>query len=188
MSLAGEGLVSPGIIKAEGMPMTEVETAPALLVMALKDLLDGEAALFERLGGVADASSDAELERLITEDRPRSGSQRDHLAAVLEKLGEPPEGSENVWLRAILDDADNDASTIARGPLRDIALTGALRKAKQAERVSYETALALAERLDLAEAVQTLRRHRNEEQAADEALAGLLTKLVVALGPQDESA
>jgi ferritin-like metal-binding protein YciE len=167
--------------------MAEVETAQALLIMALKDLFDGEAALFERLGGVADASSDSELERLITEDRARSRSQRDHLAAVLEKLGEPPEGSENVWLRAILDDADNDASTIARGPLRDIALTGALRKAKQAERVSYETAMALAELIGLAEAMQTLRRHRDEEQAADETLAGLLTKLVAALRAEDES-
>lgn len=161
--------------------MAEVETTQALLIMALKDLLDGEAALVERLAGVADASSDPEFKKLIMADRARSGSQRERLAAILEGLGENPEGTENVWLRAILDDADHDAATIARGALRDIALTGALRKAKQSERVSYETALALANQLDVVKAAEDLRGHRDEEQAADEALAAVLAKLVAAL-------
>jgi ferritin-like metal-binding protein YciE len=168
--------------------MAEVETARALLVMALEDLLDGEAALVERLGKVADASSDAELKRLIMEDRDRSAAQRQHLASNLESLDEDAAGSTNVWLRAILDDADNDAATIAEGPLRDIALVGALRKAKQSERVSYETALALADRLDLQKISRDLRRHRDEEQAADEALAGKLAALVKALEPSTEAA
>ena len=70
-----------------------------------------------------------------------------------------------------------DAATIAAGPLRDIAITGALRKAKQSERVSYETALALADLLGLDEAAATLTTIRDEEQAADEALADILQRL-----------
>ena len=157
--------------------MAEVETAAALLVMALQDLLDGEAALVERLPDAEGSARDERLKALVTEDRSRSESQRDTLRALLRELEEDEGDSPNIWLRAILDDAANDAATIAAGPLRDIALTGALRKAKQAERVSYETAIALAAQLGRGEAAETLRRIRDEEQAADEALAEVLERL-----------
>ena len=77
--------------------------------------------------------------------------------------------------------------TIAAGPLRDIALVGALRKAKQSERVSYETAIALARALGLGDAAATLETIRDEEHAADAALAGLLTALCRELPPASES-
>lgn len=161
--------------------MAQVETANALLIMALQDLLDGEAALLERLEGVSAACSDTVLKRIIAEDCRRSTAQHDRLMQILRELDEAPDGSRNVWLRAILDDADNDCDSIARGPLRDIALTGALRKGKQSERVSYETAFALAERLELTAAANALRNHRDEEQAADQGLARVLNRLVAAL-------
>jgi ferritin-like metal-binding protein YciE len=157
--------------------MAEVETPAALLAMALQDLLDGEGALVERLPDVEGSARDDALKALIAEDRSRSKAQRDALRAMLRELGEDDGDSPNIWLRAILDDAANDARTIAAGRLRDIALTGALRKAKQAERVSYETAMALATQLGMDEAAEDLRRIRDEEQAADEALAKGLERL-----------
>ena len=78
----------------------------------------------------------------IKADTARSHCQRDLLAAIARSLEATPPGDRNIWLRAILDGADNDASTIAAGPSRDTALNGALRKGKQAERVSYKTALS----------------------------------------------
>lgn len=145
--------------------------------MALQDLLDGEAALVERLPDVEGSARDGALKALIAEDRSRSEGQRDSLRTLLRELGEDDSDSPNLWLRAILDDAANDAATIAAGPLRDIALTGALRKAKQAERVSYAAALALATQLRMGEAAEDLHRIRDEEQAADEALAKVLERL-----------
>lgn len=157
--------------------MAEVETARALLIMALQDLHDGERALAERLPDVRDNARDEAFRRLIDEDRERSARQRDAVAGIARALDAEPQDEPNIWLRAILDDADNDAETIAAGPLRDTALAGALRKGKQSERVSYETALALARRLELADAARTLKGIRDEEQAADEALAEVLERL-----------
>ena len=157
--------------------MAEVATTEALLVMALQDLHDGEAALLERLPDVEGSARDQALKTLIAEDRSRSEGQRDRLRALLREMGEDQGDSPNIWLRAVLDDAANDAATVAAGPLRDIALTGALRKGKQSERVSYETAIALAARLGMAEAAETLRGIRDEEQAVDEALAQVLERL-----------
>lgn len=167
----------------EEPPVAEVDTIRALLVMALQDLAEGEAALIERLPAVADAVRDEDLRALIEQDRARSVAQQKRLCDILEEFGEKAGESENIWLRAILDDADHDAATIAAGPLRDIALTGALRKGKQSERVSYETALALARRMDLPGAAQHLQASRDEEEAADEALEAMLGRLVGTLAP-----
>lgn len=159
--------------------MREVDNPAALLVMALQDLYDGEQAMAQRLPVVHDHARDPALRSLIKEDAARSHRQRDQLAAIARSIGAEPRGDSNIWLRAILDDADNDASSIAAGPLRDTALIGALRKAKQAERVSYETAMVLAGRLSLHEAMGTLTLIRNEEQTADNALATLLESMTL---------
>lgn len=161
--------------------MAEVEDRRALLLMALRDLYDGECVMAERLPKVRGDARDEVLRDCIHRDVQTSESQRQRLEAIAGDLGEPAGGQENIWLRAILDDAANDAETIAAGPLRDIALTGALRKAKQSERVSYETALVLADAMGLAEAAQSLRAIRAEEQAADDVLAGVLARLCAGL-------
>lgn len=157
--------------------MAEVKNTTALLIMALQDLHDGELALEQRLGAVRDNARDGEFRGLIEDDRDRSIRQRETLAMTARSLGGEPQDQPNIWLRAILDDADNDARTITPGPLRDTALVGALRKGKQAERVSYETAMALARRLKLDEAANSLARIRDEEQEADDQLAALLERL-----------
>ena len=157
--------------------MAEVADTRALLLMALDDLADGERALLERLPVVFDHARDPAFRTFIEADRARSLEQYEGLAAIARAMGADLPGERNIWMRAVLDDAGNDAATIAEGPLRDVALVGALRKAKQSERVSYETALALARQLDLADASATLERIRDEESHADEALAAMLPAL-----------
>ena len=158
--------------------MSEVKDAQALLVMALQDLHDGEAALVERLPEVRGSACDLGFRRFIDADRARSERQRGQVAGLTRALDAEPQDEPNIWQRAILDDAANDARTIISGHLRDIALIGALRKAKQAERVSYETAIALAKALKLRDGAGMLTAIRDEEQAADEELASLLKQLV----------
>jgi ferritin-like metal-binding protein YciE len=157
--------------------MAEVESTRGLLVMALQDLFDAETVLVQRLGAVHAHASDARLRAIIVEDKARSEAQRAVLAGIARDLGAKPDDATNIWLRAILDDADNDAETIARGPLRDVALAGALRKGKQSERVSYETAIALAARLGMEDAARALTRFADEEATADEALARALKRI-----------
>lgn len=162
--------------------MAEVETARALLLMALTDLLDSQAALAERLPVVLANASDAAFKRVIAEDRDRSAGRRGDLDRMIRDLGGDPEAGPCIWMRAVLDDADNDAATIAQGVLRDIALAGALRKGKQSERVSYATAMALAERLELEDERAILTTMRDEAQRVDEALAELLRELCGGVG------
>ncbi len=64
-----------------------------------------------------------------------------------------------------MDDASRDVASTAEGPVRDIALIGAIRKFLAADIVSLETAVALAEREDdrqMSDALQTLRQHASD--------------------------
>lgn len=82
-----------------------------------------------------------------------------------------------ICVRAILDDAANDRETIAQGPLRDIALAGALRKAKQSQRVSHIAALALARTLAIPETAASLTRMTEGAERTDLALGNALERL-----------
>ncbi|HEU4819808.1 MAG TPA: DUF892 family protein [Qipengyuania sp.] len=156
--------------------MSKTSTARQLLIVALQDLHDAERAWEERGTGIAGAAGESVKDFLLG-DLATAADQRARLETMIQGLGAPIEGDPNIWLRAILDDATRDIASNAFGPVRDTALTGALRKGKQAERVSYETAIALADALNRAQDAKALRRSRDEEAKADDALVALLGPL-----------
>ncbi|MCW1432219.1 DUF892 family protein [Novosphingobium sp. JCM 18896] len=157
--------------------MTDVRDGRGLLILAIKDLADAEAAQVERLPRVREHARDPALVQFIERDESRSKDQRQALISIAREMSAEAEGVRNIWMRAILDDADNDAKTIITGPLLDIALAGALRKGKQSERVSYETAIALAKTLKMSSSAEALTAIRDAENQADEDLSVILTRL-----------
>lgn len=163
------------------MPST-VTDAAQLLVQAVQDLFDAEAASAERLAAIADLATDADLARFLADEEPLALAQRDRLESLARDMGAERQGAPNLWQRAILDDATRDGETIERGPLLDIALVGALRKGKQAARVSYETALGLAAALGRDEDAEALEAARDEAEVADEELSAMLERLLAELG------
>lgn len=157
--------------------MSETSTAAQLFIVAIQDLCDGERAWTEHLPALEAKTSNG-LTRYASEERERAVRQCTWLEEIARHLDVEPTDAPNLWLRAILDDAERDSRTIVRGVLRDIALTGAFRKGKQSERVSYETAIGLAHATGQAEFALTLTRIRDEEAAADAQLARILEGLL----------
>ena len=123
--------------------MTKTHSSEQLLIVAMQDLADAELAWGERGARLREGAGD-QVAAFLDSDLGRSAAQRERLVGLIEGLGAKVEGDANIWLRAVLDDAERDIASTAAGPLRDTALIGAFRKGKQAERVSYETAIALA--------------------------------------------
>lgn len=160
--------------------MSETDTTEVLLIVALQDLLEGERAWLQRLPELR-PKAPASIDAFVTEEMERSRAQAERLEKLLKVMPPDDEAMPNLWLCAILDDAARDSETIADGLLRAIAMVGAFRKGKQSERVSYETAIGLAEILKLSDPVQALTRSRDEEAAADAELAQLLSDLLTRL-------
>lgn len=161
--------------------MSKTTSAQQLLIVALQDLTDAERAVVERGPSFAAGVSPG-LAGYLAQERERAAQQATRLERALDALDAPATDAPNIWLRAELDDAARDYETIVPGVLRDIALVGAFRKAKQSERVSYETAIGLARVDARPELAETLERCRDEEAEADAALERLLQVLLAQVG------
>lgn len=149
--------------------MARTDSRDALLTTCIQDLFAGETLIAERLPGVARNARDSEvrgeLDGIVATARER--------ADLLAGTGRHEAGPPNLWMTGILDDAERDVEATAKGPLLDTAMIGAIRKAVAANRVSYETALALAGE----ELAATLEAMRDALVTTDGRLAGLLARI-----------
>lgn len=152
--------------------MGRTNTREALFTSCVQDLHAGELLLVERLPEILDYADDPPLRDILNAQITQSRLQAERLRASGEDVAGPP----NLWMAGILDDAHRDTQSIVAGPLLDVALIGAIRKAKAAEIVSYETAVATAEALgDPGAAICTA--ILQEERTADAALHARLIAL-----------
>jgi ferritin-like metal-binding protein YciE len=153
--------------------MTKTASRAALLHVAVQDLHAGKLAQAERLPAIADAARGPELRALLEGEAGRAKVQAERLAVA----GGDMNGPGNLWIAGILDDAERDAGSHEPGPLLDVALVGAVRKAKAAEIVSGETARARARVEGQAAIAAAVAANRDEEIAADRALKERLAAL-----------
>lgn len=152
-------------------------TARDLLVLAIQDLHDGERAWQERIAELRSHIADEDLASFAGRQAELSAGQAARLEKIADDLKVAAQAAENIWLRAILDDARRDTEMIERGPLLDTALIGAMRKGIESERVSYETAIHVAVAIGMAEAAALLEQTHGEELAADARLAALIQRI-----------
>lgn len=153
--------------------MSITRSAAALLHVALQDLHAGKSAQSKRLPGLAERCTDAGLVALVAAEADHAARQAGDIAAVTDV-----DGPENLWMAGILDDAERDTHQTQPGRLLDVALIGAIRKAKAAEIVSSETAMALARELDVGDALAVAEANRAAEIATDRALKERLMHIV----------
>ena len=119
--------------------MSTATASGELFSVCIEDLVAGRRQAAERLPQIA-RSAGSSLAAVIAGLGRAFADQ----AARMEELCGESEGMQNIWIKGILDDASRDTKTIAEGPLLDIALIGAVRKALVADCASLETASSLA--------------------------------------------
>ena len=153
--------------------MTTSRSAPGLLHVALEDLHAGKIVQAQRLPDLAAKCSDACLVDLVRREAVRVTDQANRIREAGVNVAEP----KNLWMTGILDDAERDTRQTQPGRLLDIALIGAFRKAKAAEIVSSETAMALAGVLGTGDLLTLIAAHRAEEMETDRQLRERLAAL-----------
>lgn len=154
--------------------MAQVTSLHALLITCLQDLRKGEDETLSRFPAVVGAITDPTT-RLVVQQRLSHARER---ANLLDDLGRTldvdPMGDENIWMSGMLTDAEGDMETEELGPLLDLALIGAVRKMVNASLVSYETAVAVEDRLQIVDAASTFRTAQKHEHDAEQALRAAL--------------
>jgi ferritin-like metal-binding protein YciE len=152
------------------MAMSRTASADALLLVCFQDLHAACCAILQRGPGIARQASAPALRAQIGTLLDAAAIRRNKL----EIMKGASEGARNLWIAGIVDDAERDTASIAAGALLDTAMIGALRKAVAAERVSHETAIALAGKIGEADYLAALRACHAQLCALDEGLAKLL--------------
>ncbi len=112
----------------------------ALLVVALQDLREARGVVVERMPQIVTATRDPATRSVFDELIARSDGELTTFSRILKN----PNGEPNLWAGGILDDACRDVASNEAGPVRDVALIGAIRKLLASDIVSLETAMALS--------------------------------------------
>lgn len=157
--------------------MTRTTTPPELLMDCLYDLWDGERLLCARLETIREHAADPGLAACLVEIRSQAECDMATLKEAIRGLDVPEPDTPNIWMEGILNDARRDTQSIARGPLLDAAIVGAVRKALVAAKVSYETAIAVAQNQGLWDTALMLFRLCAARQDRDDELSELLARL-----------
>lgn len=150
--------------------MARTASYDALLTVCIQDLHEGETQLGGALSKIAAAANDPALRRLLD----RAATAADAAAETLAATGRHVGGATNLWMAGILDDARRDTRSIDPGPLLDAAIVGAVRKAKAAQVVSYDTAIGIARALAQDEAARSLEAIRQAAMSISRRLANRL--------------
>lgn len=135
-----------------------------LLIVALQDLREARTVVVERMPQIVSATSDRATSSAFEELIARAQSELATFAQILSN----PEGEPNLWAGGILDDASRDVASNEAGPVRDVALIGAIRKLLASDIVSLETAMALALNEDGESATAVAEVHRASKAANDQ--------------------
>lgn len=142
--------------------MVKTKSKDELLHVCVQDLYAGRTLAATKLPTVASAAGEG-LCALVQAMQQQYAEE----AAQFERTGYDLDGPENLWMAGIMDDAERDTRTIARGLLLDIAIIGAVRKALAADAVSLETAVVVAHSLGEESLGNLLRSMRERGHEAD---------------------
>lgn len=128
--------------------MNQLISMDDLLVECLHDLKGAEAQAGNRLPKISALAIDPVLRRTVFEIGLYARGACSILDGWANELSSKKSSSHNLWMKGILDDAERDTVMIDPGCLLDIAMIGAVRKSLAASIVSYETAIAVAYKID----------------------------------------
>jgi len=143
-----------------------------LLQACIQDLHAARRVAAGRLPAVA-AAAGPELAPILRSVQQDFAAQAERLEAT----GHDLDGPENLWMAGIMDDAERDTKTVARGPLLDTALIGAVRKGLAADGVSLETGVAVARSLGKDREGELLEEMRELSGQSDGRLRQLLQQI-----------
>lgn len=154
--------------------MSKIETFEQLLVHEIGDLLSAEEQLTEALPKLAEAATNKDLKKALTNHLKETEKQYERLEKIGELIGlKASDKKVCKAMKGLVAEGQEVIKEIPAGSVRDAAIIGAAQRVEHYEMSAYGTSRAFAELLELSEVVDLLSQTFDEEVAADE----LLTKV-----------
>lgn len=148
-----------------------MENLKELLVAELKDIYSAEEQIVKALPKIIKGAASEELKAAIQEHLDVTKEQVTRLEKVFSYLEEKAEAKHCKGMEGLLKEGAETLEEEEAGPLRDLQLIGAAQRVEHYEVAAYGTAKAMAEKLNISEAVDLLNQTLEEEEEADQKLS-----------------
>jgi ferritin-like metal-binding protein YciE len=160
--------------------MADKKTVQDLLSDEIKDLYSAERQLLKAIPKMAKGSTDKSLEAAFTGHLKETEEQVARLEQVAEQLGISPAGKKCVGMEGCIKEGAEALEEEGDENVLDLGLVGAGTRVEHYEMAGYMTAISLAQRIGSSAVVSLLRASLAEEQAADEKLRTIGSKILKA--------
>lgn len=159
--------------------MSKIETFDQLLVHEIGDLLSAEEQLTEALPKMAEAATNKDLKKAITNHLKETEKQYQRLEKIGEILGlKASDKKVCKAMKGLIAEGQEAIKEIPAGSVRDAAIIGSAQRVEHYEMAAYGTARAFAELLEQTDVVKLLSETFDEEVAADQLLSKVAESVV----------
>src|ERR1700733_4008168 len=158
--------------------MSELKSVKDLLEDEIKDLYSAEKQLTKAIPKMAKGSNHSDLEAAFRSHLKETEGQVQRLERVAQILETKPTGKKCMGMEGVIEegaealDEDGDENVLGLG------IIGAGSRVEHYEMAGYTTAINLAKQLENVEVAELLSENLKEEQAADEKLRAIGSKIL----------
>jgi ferritin-like metal-binding protein YciE len=158
--------------------MADKKTVKDLLEDEIKDLYSAEKQLTKAIPKMAKGSNDRELQKAFASHLEETKTQVTRLEKVSELLEIKPTGKKCVGMEGVIKEGAEALSENGNEDVLDLGIIGAGSRVEHYEMAGYLTAISLAEQIKAREVVALLKQSLGEEEAAEQKLRKIATKLM----------
>lgn len=158
--------------------MSELATIKDLLEEEIKDLYSAEKQLTKAIPKMVKGSNNEELSAAFEAHLKETEGQIDRLEQVAKLLGTTPSGKKCKGMEGVIAEGAEALDEDGDENVLDLGIIGAGSRVEHYEMAGYTTAINLAKQLENDEVAELLSENLKEEQAADEKLRTIGSKIL----------
>jgi len=165
-----------------------MQTAHELFLHELGDMLNAERNLLDALEEQAEAVTDEQLQKAITDHRAQTEKQVERIEQVFEDLGEEAEEAECKGIKGLVEEwktfkEEEDPSE----DILNVITISAATKVESYEINAYESLIQMAQDMEHSKAVKLLQQNLKEEQQTLKKMQGFAKKIKPELSGMEEA-
>ena len=156
----------------------KLDTLTKLFVHELKDIHSAERQLLDAIPAMEKAACNEELKAAFAKHLQETKGQIERLDKIFAELDFQPGGHKCAAMAGLIEEGEEMCKADADDHVRDAGLIACAQRVEHYEIAAYGTAVALAEKLGLTDAVVILRETLEEEGKTDRDLTYLADRVI----------
>jgi ferritin-like metal-binding protein YciE len=156
----------------------DIATFEDLFVHGLQDIYYAENQILKALPNLIEAATNPQLQRSLKDHLTETEGHVSRLEQIFEMRGEKPKGTKCPGINGLISEGDSMVGEVSDTRVLDAAIISAAQAVEHYEITRYGSLIAWAAEMGRNDFADILRENLAEEEAADENLSALASKVV----------